>query len=190
MQRILFRFKYPKLLLFILSVVVAWLIFRNGSFGGIHEFILTLGYFGIFLAGFFYVYGLTSVPATAILLVLSKDENFLLAVLAASLGALLADLLLFFFIRYEFKDEIEKLPTKKFFKSKDGSLLHKIERLIYLIIAAAIISSPLPTEIGIAMMASIKKMSTKKFAIIAYVLHTIALIVIIMASKTIFTSSA
>ncbi len=190
MHRILFRFKYPKLLLFILSIVVAWLIFKEASVDGIHEHLLVLGYFGIFIAGFFYVYGLTSVPATAILLVLSKDENFLLAVLAASLGALLADLLLFFFIKYEFKDEIEKLPTKKFFKSKDKSFLHQIEKFFYLVVAALIIGSPLPTEIGITMMASIKQMSAKKFAIIAYLLHTTALVLIIMASKTIFTPSA
>ncbi|NYZ77340.1 hypothetical protein H0O02_03425 [Candidatus Micrarchaeota archaeon] len=185
MHRMYFRLKYPKLILFLVSIIIGFLIFKEASVDGVHEYLLAIGYFGIFLAGFFYVYGLTSVPATVLLLILAKDQNLFPAVLAASLGALLADIILFMFVRYEFKDEINKLPTKKFFKSKDKSLPHRIEKFLYMVAAAFLIGSPLPTEIGITMMASVTEMSAKKFAIIAYLLHTAAIALILMAGRMI-----
>jgi len=185
MHRLLFRFRYPKLLLFLLSVIIAWLIFSSSPLGAVHDFVATLGYAGLFIAGFFYVYGLTSVPATATILILAKDHNPLLAIAAAAFGALLADIVLFLFMRYEFKDEMDRLPTRKFLGSKNKSLLHRIEKCLYMAVAALIIASPLPTEIGITMMASIKEISARKFMVIAYVLHTAAIAVIIIAAEMI-----
>jgi hypothetical protein len=51
--------------------------------------------------------------------------------------------------------------------------------------AGFLIASPLPTEIGIMLMTSIKNMSVKKFVIIVYVLHASALFVILLIGRTI-----
>jgi len=47
-------------------------------------------------------------------------------------------------------------------------------------IAGFLIASPLPTEIGVVLMASLKNILTKKFAVVAYLLHTTGIFVILL----------
>src|SRR3989344_2325858 len=108
MKKILSKIKYPKLLFLLFTFVIAYLIFTGRDFSPFHNFVLSLGYFGTFLAGMFFTYGFTAAPATAILLILAKDQNILFAGFIAGFGALVGDLIIFRFIRYYFAEEIEK----------------------------------------------------------------------------------
>jgi uncharacterized membrane protein YdjX (TVP38/TMEM64 family) len=110
------QIKYPKLSLFILSFIVAYLLFSCRSFAPLHNTLLLLGYFGTFLTGILYAYGFTAPPATAILLILAGGQNIVFAGLVAGLGALLSDLIIFLFIRHGFTDEIERLSKEKIFQ--------------------------------------------------------------------------
>ena len=109
------QIKYPKLSLFILSLIVGYLLFSYRSFASLHNTLILLGYFGTFLTGILYAYGFTAPPATAILLILAGDQNILFAGLVAGLGSLLSDIIIFLFIRHSFTDEIERFSKEKFF---------------------------------------------------------------------------
>jgi uncharacterized membrane protein YwaF len=178
-------FKYPKLTLFIATVLLVYFLFSGILYEPLHNLLVYLGYFGAFIAGVLYPYSFTSVAATAILLIIAQTQNILYAGIVASFGALLSDLAIFFFVKRSFGDEVQKL-------SKEPAIL-KLGRLIrpsirvplVVALASILIASPLPTEIGIMLMTSVKKISTKKFAVIVYALHVSAIYVILLIGNRI-----
>lgn len=108
MKKSRFKIKYPKLLLLLLSIIISVIYFYEGkTYPPLHNFLLSLGYVGVFLSGIFYAYGFTAAPATATLLVLAKEQNIILGGLIGGLGALLSDVAIFLFIKYSFADEIK-----------------------------------------------------------------------------------
>jgi uncharacterized membrane protein YdjX (TVP38/TMEM64 family) len=138
------QIKYPKLSLFILSFIVAYLLFSYRSFAPLHNTLLLLGYFGTFLTGILYAYGFTAPPATAMLLILAGDQNIVFAGLVAGLGALLSDLIIFLFIRHGFTDEIERLSKEKIFQYIQKKISTTLQRYMLMSIAGFLIASPLP----------------------------------------------
>ena len=179
------QIKYPKLSLFILSLIVAYLLFSFRSFAPLHNTLILLGYFGTFLTGILYAYGFTAPLATVILLILSGDQNILFAGVVAGLGALLSDLIIFLFIRHSFTDEIERFSKEKLFQRISKKISPTLQRYILIALASFLIASPLPTEIGVTLMASLKSISTKKFAVITYLLHTTGIFVILLIGRNI-----
>ncbi len=121
------------------------------------------------MGGVFYAYGFTAAPATAVLLILAKEQSIFFAGIIGGLGALLSDIVIFLFIKHSFIDEIENLKKEKITKSIEKirkRLFGSFDNYFVPIIASFLILSPLPTEIGIVLMVSQKGMSIKKFSII------------------------
>ena len=173
--------KYPKLLLLIITFLFAYLIFKERTYIPFHDFIISTGYTGTFLAGMFFAYGFTSAPAAAALLVITKDNNILLTGFIAGLGALVSDILIFKFLRSSFADEIKKLSKEK--------ILHKfgsyIPFKVYLlpVLAGFIIASPLPDEVGVYLLAASRNISFKVFTVLSYVFNTFGIFVILFIGK-------
>ena len=184
-MNILSEIKYPRLFLLILSFIVAYLLFSNRSFTPLHNILILLGYLGTFLAGILYAYGFTAAAATAMLLIFAKEQNFFLAGLIAGIGALLSDLIIFLFIRHTFAEEIKRLSGEKFFQRIQKKISSNIQRYVLVAFAGFIIASPFPTEIGVTLMASMKNISTKKFAVMAYLLHTTGIFTILLIGSVI-----
>ncbi len=111
MKKILQKIRYPKFLLLILTFVAAYLLLSGRGLLPFHNFLFSLGYLGTFLAGTFFVYGFTAAPATAILLILAKSQNIILAGLIAGFGALLGDLIIFKFVRTGITQNLQHLIT-------------------------------------------------------------------------------
>ena len=184
MNNMRFKIKYPKLIVLLLTIVIAVFLFYEGrNYTPFNDFLVSLGYMGTFLGGVFYAYGFTAAPATAVLLVLAKEQNIILAALIGGVGALLSDLLIFSFIRLSFMDEIKKLRTEKvvkFIGKEEKIIFGPYYKSVFPAFAGFLIASPLPTEIGVSMMASIKKVSIKRFIVIAYVLHSLGILAILV----------
>ena len=177
--------KYPKFLLLFITFLIAYLLFYERNYQPFHDIVLSMGYFGTFLSGAMFAYGFTAAPATAIFLILAKEQNILLAGLLGGLGALIGDLLIFSFIKFSFKDEIKKLSKEKitlYVKMKTPSTLKK-----YLIpvIAGFVIASPLPDEFGVSLLAASGTISIKIFSVISYTLNTAGIFVIIVIGNII-----
>ncbi len=186
MKKTLLKIRYPRLLLLLLTFVIAYVLFSQRDYGPLHSVLVSAGYFGTFLAGCFYAYGFTAAPATAVLLSLGGEQNLFLAATVGGLGALIGDLVIFFFIRYTFKDEIRQL-----FRTKVARFIEKEERIVFghlkkyaaMSFAGFIIASPLPTEVGVTLLASSRHLSIKKFALIAYCLHFLGILAILAVGK-------
>lgn len=184
MKKILSKLKYPKLLLLLFIFVITYLIFSLRDFLFLHTFLFNLGYLGTFLAGVFFTYGFTAAPSTAILLILAREQNVLVAGLVAGLGALVGDLIIFKFIRYSFSDEIEKLSKTRVIKYINNKTPILIKKYFIPVLACVVIASPLPDEIGVSLFAFSKSISTKFFSILSYILNTIGIFVILIIGNS------
>lgn len=177
--------KYPKLLLFLVSVIVVYFFFSSLLYESLHSALVFLGYFGTFVAGLLYPYSFTSAAGTAILLILAKTQNLFLAGTIAAVGALISDIILFLFVKHSFGDEVRKLSKEPLVQTVGGMITDRLRTGFLAVFASVLIASPLPTEIGIMLMTSIKTMSTKKFVAIVYILHASAIFVILLIGNNI-----
>ncbi len=177
--------KYHKLLLLLLTFVIAYALFYGRNFPAFNNFVISLSYVGVFISGMLFSYGFTAAPATALLLILAKQHNIFIATIIGGLGALITDLLIFQFIRTTFSDEIKQLAKEKIFM-RINKKIPKTFKLYFLpFLASFIIASPLPDEIGVSLMASTTKISFKAFAIISILLNTIGIFIILNIGKII-----
>ncbi len=179
------KIKYPKLMLFIITVVAVYFLFSGLLYEPLHETLLFLGYFGTFLAGLLYPYAFTSAAGTAILLILAKGQNLLLAGVIAGFGAFISDIVIFFFVKRGFGDEVEKLSKEPAVQAVSRRIPDSVRTYLFGTLACFFIASPLPTEIGVMMMTSMRNMSTRKFAVIVDILHLSAIFIILLIGKTI-----
>ncbi len=184
MNKILSKIKYPKLLFLTFTFIVAYFMFTGREFSPFHNFLLNLGYFGTFLAGVFFSYGFTAAPATAILLILSNEQNIFFTGFIAGLGALVSDLIIFKFIRYSFADEIRKLSQEKAINRINNEIPTLFKKYFVPVLAGFIIAAPLPDEIGVSLLATSRTISTKFFTILSYALNTTGIFVILLIGST------
>ena len=179
------KIKYPKLSLFVISVILVYFLLSGFVYKPLHDALVFMGYFGTFLAGLLYPYALTSAAGTGILLILAKEQNLLFAGVIAGIGALISDIFLFLFVTHSFSDEVQKLSKEKVVRTVNNWIPSSVRVYLLATFAGFLIASPLPTEIGILLMTSIKKISVKKFVIIVYILHASAIFIILLIGNTI-----
>jgi uncharacterized membrane protein YdjX (TVP38/TMEM64 family) len=172
------KLKYPKFLLLLLTFAVAYLLLNFRQSLPFQDVLLSLGFLGVFILGIFYSYGFTAAPATALLLVIAKDQNILLAGLIGGLGSLFADLTLFTLIRTSFRDEIKKLSQERCVKKLGRMVPRTLRKYLVPVLAALIIASPLPDEIGVCMLAT-TKISPRVFSLLSYCLNTLGILVVL-----------
>ncbi|MDP3765383.1 MAG: hypothetical protein Q8R04_02625, partial [Nanoarchaeota archaeon] len=137
------------------------------------------GYFGTFLAGMLFTYGFTAAPATAILLILAKEQNIILAGLIGGFGALIGDLIIFRFIRDSFADEFKKLSKEKFVQNINNKTPSLLKKYFAPVIAGFIIASPLPDVLGVSLLAASRTISMRMFSVISYLLNTAGIFIIL-----------
>ncbi|MEK6886787.1 MAG: hypothetical protein AABW88_03065 [Nanoarchaeota archaeon] len=174
------KFKYPKFILFFVTIILAYLFYKKISYGPINNVIINLGYVGSFIAGMLYSFSFGAAFSVALLIVFAKTQNILIAGLIAGIGALLSDLLIFKFIRHSFANEIASLSKERMVWFIGKNLPIIIKKKIVHVVGWFIVGSPLPDEIGIAMLASSKMVSTKMFMTLSYLLNTAGIFVVLL----------
>ena len=134
-----------------------------------------------FIAGIFYTSIFTVVPATAAIIEIAQKSNPFLIALVGGFGALLGDYIIFRYIRDNISGYISSIARKI---RHESILESKIFSYSFAIIGAVIVASPLPDEIGLALM-GITKMRTLYFVPISYVLNSIGVFVLALIGKVI-----
>ena len=171
--------KYPKFLIFILTLIVAYIIFTERNLEPVRNVLSALGYFGSFLAGMFYTYGFSSIPASAIFLILGENQNIFIAAMLGGFGALLGDLLIFKLIRIGFDNEVRLLEHEHMVKYFDNKIPISVKKFLLPIFGVVIIASPLPDEIGVSLIAISRKVPQKVFMIISYLANTLGILALL-----------
>lgn len=177
--------RYPGIMLFLVSILIAYAIFKSREVLPLQELILSSGYIGVFIAGIFYTYGFTSPPATAVFLILAQERNIYLSALVGGIGALVGDLIIFGFLRYSVEEEIEKMSKEKLIRKLNNKIPHFLKKYAAPIFGMIAIASPLPDELGISLLALSKGISNRIFMAISYIANTAGIFVILLIGSAI-----
>jgi hypothetical protein len=179
----LFKFRYPKIALWIIFIIAAYFIFSNPA---VKDWINGAGpsnYLYVFLFGALFTFGFTT-PFSIGFFVDYSPQNLLVSVLIGGLGALLFDLAIFKFIRFSFMDEFNRLKNgKKISRLSNlfqSSLPHKMKIYLTYVFAGIVIASPLPDELGIAMLSGLTKIRTIPLMILSFVFNSLGILIMML----------
>ncbi len=181
----LFKFKYPKLVILLLCIILAYVLFTNERV--INALPITKGgYLISFIGGLLIAFGF-SAPFGVGFLINSSPQSLLLGTLIAGIGATISDLAIFKFIKFSFMNEFEELEKTKTMQKIEKIFRKRKMRIFknYLLysFAGILIATPLPDEIGVSMLAGFTTIKTKTLAIISFLLHTMAIFLILYLSS-------
>lgn len=167
-----------------LGVIYALTIFLFGGLSNsVPNSFIEFGYLGIFIAGILYVFSFTAPIATAMILIFSINKNILFLGLIAGIGSLIGDLVIFHFIRISFMDEINELSKHRVAIFASNKISKKYRKYLTYFLGSFFIATPLPDEIGIAILASSKDVQMKHFSVISYILNTGGILLIVLINN-------
>lgn len=130
-----------------------------------------------FIAGVFFTSVFTIAPASVVLGELSLHADPLLVALIGGIGAMFGDLALFLFVRDVFTADLKSF-AKRHFKRRILRYFHfGFMRWLSPFLGALIIASPLPDELGLALM-GMSKVRMVVFLPLTFVLNVIGILII------------
>lgn len=184
--RFLIHFKYPKLFLLVIFILAAYFLFKNLAINNFVGRLEDLGYIGFFIAGMFFSFGF-STPFAVGFFIVSQPSNIILASIVGGLGSVVGDFIIFKSIRKSFLDELEKFEREKpiaaIHKAVKNNFHIKMSAHLLYVFAGIIIASPLPDEIGVAMLATVKHIKARTLNILSFLLNSVGIFVILMLSR-------
>jgi len=175
--------KYKNLTFLLISFIFAFFLGKLELF---HQFLLNLGsfgYIGSFVAGALFVSTFGVGIGIVTLLVLAEKLNPILLGIIGGTGAVLADFLLFKFVKDRLIDEVKPIYEEIDHNYHLKKLLHtKHFRWLFPVVGAIIIASPIPDEFGVSLM-GIAKMKSRTFLLLSFFLNSSGIILVILASR-------
>ncbi|MCK9351932.1 MAG: hypothetical protein WCT49_01380 [Candidatus Paceibacterota bacterium] len=142
----------------------------------------SLGYFGAFLAGIFFVSTFTVAPAAVVIFYLAAQMDIWAVALMAGLGAVTGDFLIFSFLKDGVFEEIRPV-----FRRLTGERLQKLFETphfgrLSMVLGAIIIASPLPDETGLALL-GLSKIKRWQFFLLSFLLNSIGIFITISLTQ-------
>lgn len=178
----LFRFKYPKLVILGIMIILAYLLFTNIYILEALRFHQN-NYFTIFLAGMLFSFGFTT-PFAVGYFITVNPENIILAAALGGVGAYLSDLFIFKLIKISFMNEFKKLkhtkPLKKIEALFHTKLKHILQIYLLYVFAGFVIASPLPDELGVSMLAGLTHIKIGAFTLVSIFCNTIGIAIMLL----------
>ena len=176
-------FKYPKLLFLFLSIVLSYYLFNQPAVQNLVAHLDDLSYLGIFIAGALISFGFSAAFSVGFLLT-AHPSNLFLAGVIGGLGAMIADITIFRTIKNSFMNEFHELNKvhviEKIEKIVKGHRHVLVSHYLLYLFAGILIAAPiLPDEVGVSMLAGLTTINPKKLAVISFLLHSIAIFLIL-----------
>lgn len=167
----------------IISVLVAINLVQSGALESLLTSSQESRIIGSFFGGMFLVSVFTAAPAFVALTEIAQANSIWLVAFFGGIGALIGDLLIFRFVKDTLADDILYLIQKT--KSKRLFHIFRLKIFGWLIpfLGALIVASPLPDEIGLAMM-GISKMKTALFVPTIFVLDFLGILALATIAKS------
>lgn len=176
--------KYPHLSFVVISYVGAILLFFALGADFFHELVKPFGMGGAFVAGMMYSFSFTtSLGALALPAFLDQYSVATIAILGG-LGGTFADITILKFVRGNLKKEMKAIGATK--------LLKRIRKLPLMhwgwfrdALGFLVIISPLPDEIGVAIMAS-TRLSESTFRVICLIANILGIYLLVSAVSALY----
>jgi len=160
-----------------LSIFIAVILIDVGALDGLLEGAAGLRFISSLVAGMFFVLIFTAAPAAVVLFELAAVTPIWEVAIFGGIGALLGDLLIFGFVKDKLTKDVEYL-VKKVRRERFFSVFRlKFFRWFVPFLGALIVASPIPDEIGLAMM-GFSKMRMAVFAPISFALNFLGILII------------
>lgn len=142
----------------------------------------SLGYFGSFVSGTFFVLTFTVAPASVVLYDIAKSLDPFLVAITAGAGAVIGDYVIFRFLKDRIFEELRPI-----FAKTGGSFIKKLflsPFFIWLvpIAGALIIASPLPDEVGIGLM-GLSRIKIWQFLLVTFLLNSAGIFLVIILAR-------
>jgi len=163
------RFNFDVRLVFvILAILIAVTIYFLGFDKVIISQISSLGIYGSIIIGCFYTFGLTTPTAMLLIIEMMNIDNYIIVAILASLGAACVDTFFFIMVKQRLEESTKKILDK---------IRKKIERVnfVFPILGFFVLGSPLPDEIGLALM-EITEIKSVNIFVIVFLAKVITLI--------------
>lgn len=167
----------------IISIIIAIALAKSGAIDYLLNVTENAAISGSFLAGIFFTSILTLSPATVVLAEIARSSSLLTVAAFGAAGAVIGDLVIFLFVRDSISESITGLVKTSRFKKITSILKHKRFKWISPAVGALIIASPLPDELGIALM-GFSKMKTSYLVPISYVMNFFGILLVGLIARS------
>ncbi len=185
--KIALKIKYPKLILFALSIVLGVLIYTDENNFNFHLLIQKFGYFATFLAGGLFSNGLTLSPAIAILFLIGKTQPILIAGIVAIIGSIIGNFFIFQYLKISYAEEVDDASQTKIFRwlirQLDRFTPIFIRKYILPIFAGIVSALPFPDEFATALVHASKDFSFITFSIFSFIFNAFGIFIILWIGK-------
>ncbi|MEK7105751.1 MAG: hypothetical protein AAB895_00150 [Patescibacteria group bacterium] len=168
---------YPRLTFIVLSYCIVIALIAIVGTKTFHDIAAPFGIGGIFIAGMLYTYGFTAGIGAVFLPSFLGEHSIALISIVGGIGASFADVTIFRLIRSNLKKEIHRIASKKIFRAVNQSLFFK-SSWVRVGIAFILIASPLPDELGIAVIAN-TKIKEETFAALMFLANVLGIYFIV-----------
>lgn len=175
-----YEYKHTTLAVFALAAFV--LLVDSALFVALFRTLDNAGYASGVIAGLFSVSFFTAAPALLLVIELAQHLNPLLLALLIAVGSVLGDWLIIKFFEERIFAELRPMFTKWRLPQLKRRLDTPSTRWILALAGAIFISSPLPDEIGLALM-GISRYNRVKILVICFVLNLVGAYTVILAAN-------
>ena len=133
---------------------------------------------GSFIAGIFFTSVFTTAPAIVTLGEIAQNNSIISVAVLGSIGAVIGDLVIFYFFRDRFTEHIMELVQHQGIGKRIKVLLkQKSFRWLTFFVGGLIIASPLPDELGISLL-GFSKMRTSWFIPLSLIFNFLGILLI------------
>lgn len=166
----------------VLSIIVAVILVKTGILENLLMSVQETKFIGSFVAGIFFVSVFTAAPATVVLAEIAQSNSVFLVAFLGGIGALIGDLAIFGFVKDRVSDDFLYLIKKS--KSERLVSIFRLRLFRWLVpfMGALIVASPLPDELGLAMM-GLSKMKTPLFILLSFFLNFSGILAVGLIAK-------
>lgn len=162
-----------------ISIFVAIFFSRSGLLERILEASHGNWFLDSFFAGLFFTSAFTTAPAIAALAAIAEHSGSVLSTaLFGALGALCGDIIIFWFVRDRVMEDVLFITqNRKSIKALRLLFHRKLFRFFTFFLGGIVIASPLPDELGLAMM-GLTKTKTFYFIPVSYAANFLGILII------------
>ena len=167
-----------------LSVLVAVLLVQTEVLTNLLAFAGQAEIFGAFVAGMFFTSIFTTAPAIAALGEISILQGIFYTALFGAAGSVLGDLIIFRFVRDRFSEHVSEIMTHQSVWRRFHLLFkRRFFRWFTFFVGGFILASPLPDELGIAVL-GFSKMRVKYFALLSFAFNFLGILAIGLVARS------
>ena len=166
-----------------LSILIAYILVRTGTLADILNSVS--GIFATFIAGAFFTSIFTTPPAMATLGQIALSQGTFITALVGALGSVVGDLIIFRFMRDHFGEHVtELLEHERPLRRAHVLFKRRSFRWLTFLAGGLILASPLPDELGVALL-GFSKLRSKYFIVLSYVFNFLGIFAIGLVAHSI-----